>query len=311
MYKLVNGANEGAVVVTVREHVTQWVKTKQNEVSAASMEFYTGSAKRFLDYLGSKADRSLFEISKQDLVGYRDRLASEVSAVRANHLFSTAKALFKSAKADDLISDDPAENINAIKVPAKKNARRAFSPAELQAILSVASPEWASMVRFGLYTGQRLSDLTHLKWSNIDMENGVISLVTGKTGRLIVLPIAEGLREHIASLPTSDDPQAPIHATFAKREQSGLSSEFGKLLIKAGIRKAPDKTAPKTPGRRREQGECFHYLRHTATSVMISAGIPRAIVKEYIGHATTKMSEGYTHIELEALIKAAAALPKI
>jgi integrase len=195
-------------------------------------------------------------------------------------------------------------------MPAKKN-RRAFSPAELQAIIAAASPEWVSMVRFGLYTGQRLSDLSHLKWSNIDTEAGVISLVTAKTGRSIVLPIAEGLREHLASLPTSDDPEAYIHATFAKREQAGLSSEFGKLLVKCGIRKTPDKAAPKTTGRRREQCECFHCIRHSAVSLMHQSGIPPAVIREYVGHSSAAMNAKYTHVDLESLSKAAAALPKI
>jgi hypothetical protein len=35
---------------------------------------------------------------------------------------------------------------------------------ELQPIMEIADPEWQSLIRFGLYTGQRLVDLATLTW---------------------------------------------------------------------------------------------------------------------------------------------------
>ena len=41
--------------------------------------------------------------------------------------------------------------------------KRGFNIEEVKAILDVADDEWRSMVLFGLYTGQRLSDIASLR----------------------------------------------------------------------------------------------------------------------------------------------------
>jgi integrase len=66
--------------------------------------------------------------------------------------------------------------------------------------VSVADPEWQSLIKFGLYTGQRLSDLASLTWSNIDLEKNQIRLLARKTGKNVILPIAAPLRSHILTI---------------------------------------------------------------------------------------------------------------
>lgn len=48
---------------------------------------------------------------------------------------------------------------------------------ELRAVLDSASPEWVSMVKFALYTGQRLSDIAALTRENLDLEKGEVRLL--------------------------------------------------------------------------------------------------------------------------------------
>jgi site-specific recombinase XerD len=110
MHRLTGGADQLASI-TVRQHAEAWLKAKENEVADSSMKFFRGSAQRFVDHLEEKADRCLFEITKSDIVAYRDSLAAEVSPSTVDHTMSTVKALFKSAVAEDLISDDPAEHV--------------------------------------------------------------------------------------------------------------------------------------------------------------------------------------------------------
>ena len=52
-------------------------------------------------------------------------------------------------------------------------------------------------------------------------------------------------------------------------------------------------------------------FRHTATSLMKNAGISPAIVQEFIGHDSPEMSANYTHIEMDAMRKAADAMPDL
>jgi len=53
------------------------------------------------------------------------------------------------------------------------------------------------LIRFGLYTGQRLADLATLTWAQIDLERDEIRLSIRKTGKSTLIPIAQPLREHL------------------------------------------------------------------------------------------------------------------
>ena len=311
MHKLVgSGSGEGPAITTVRGHIDGWLGSKAVETSKGTMMFYRGSAGKFLQFLGTRADQSLLEISKSDLVRYRDTLAESVSAVTTEHHMAVVKMVFRSAAQDDLIGDDPSEFLKSVKKE-KTRAKRTFTRAEVQAVLSVADAEWRSMVLFGLYTGQRLMDLAQLTWNNVDLERSEIRFETAKTVRTMIIPMAPSLRRHIESLPSSDDPRAFIHERIAKRLGCTLSSQFAELLVQAGLR-SPKSAQERTTSRRRNPNELsFHSLRHTAVSLLHDAGIPQATVLEYIGHTSNAMSKKYTHTGIESLRKAADALPEI
>ena len=315
LHRQTGGKGELATI-TVRQHVESWLKAKEGELADASRKFFRASAQRFVDYLGEKADRCLFEITKSDIVAFRDQLAAQVSPTTTDHLMTTVKALFKSATAEGLIADDPAEFVRPVKKEKRGQGKRGFTLDELRAVLGVADHEWRSMIMFGLYSGQRLRDLATLSWNNIDLTADVIRLETAKTHRTMTIPIAAPLRQHIESLleclPNSDDPGSFIHPRCAGKPQPALSSEFSRILVSAGLRKTAEPSTAKAVGLRRSQHELsFHSLRHSAVSMLHEAGIPMAVVLEFVGHSSASMSSKYTHTGLENLRKAASALPKI
>lgn len=97
------------------------------------------------------------------------------------------------------------------------------------------------MVMFGLYTGQHLGDIAMLTWQNIDLEHGEIRLVTRKTQRTLILPIAGPLERNIEAIRISNDPAAPLHPRafriVSNQGKSGhLSNQFADLLAEAGLR---------------------------------------------------------------------------
>jgi integrase len=58
--------------------------------------------------------------------------------------------------------------------------------------------------------GQRLGDLARLRWSNIDLEHDELRLVTAKTAKRLIIPLAAPLSKHIEPLPSSDDADSPL-----------------------------------------------------------------------------------------------------
>jgi integrase len=302
---------------TLRAYCAEWLATKEPETAPRTQVFYRTSTAKFITFLGERADVPISELTKSDIVAYRNSLAKTLSAKSANHNLKVVRMLFKAAQRDELIDHNPAEFVNTVR-QRSTNDKRPFTLAEIQAVLSVANPEWQSLVRFGFYTGQRLGDLTALRWSNIDLARGEIRFVTAKTNRRMIIPLSEGLRAHIASLPSSDRADAVIHPrAFAILEAHGnasmLSRQFGELLAGAGLRaSATHQSTGKTRSSRRNLNALsFHSLRRTATTLLHEAGIAGAVAQALIGHDSEAIHEHYVNVGRDALRKAAAVFPSI
>jgi integrase len=303
---------------SLRSFLDTWLERKAPEIAPSTECFYRNAASKFITFMGPMADADVTEITREHITRFRNEEAKRWAPKTVNHQVKFLRMVFRNARRDAIVSDDPAEFVDTVR-KGKPAARRPFTVPELKATLSVASPEWRSMILFGLYTGQRLGDIATLTWQNVDLQQGEIRFVTRKTHKTKILPIAAPLRRHIETMPTSDDPAAPLHAKAFKIviEQQGktghLSNQFADLLADAGLRekKAHRKTTDRTkrsPGSARPELS-FHCLRHTAVTMLKEAGIPAAVVMELVGHDSTQMSDVYTHVGVEAMQKAADSLP--
>jgi integrase len=227
------------------------------------------------------------------------------------------RSAFAQARRDGLVDVNEAERVTLLKRKSRFE-RRPFTLPELRRILEVASDEWRGMILFGLYTGQRLGDLAALTWQNVDLQRGELRLVTNKTGRRQIIPMATPLLRYLETLPAGDKPDAPlfprIYETAQRHKHAGnLSNEFFNTLVAAGLaQKKTHKATGKGRSAKREQNEIsFHSLRHTATSLLKSAGVSDAVAMEFVGHDSATVSRQYTHIPTEALKHAAAKLPDV
>jgi integrase len=302
---------------TLRAYCAEWLATKEPETAPQTRVFYRTSTAKFIAFLGERAEAPLNEITKAEIIAYRNALAKSLSAKSANHNLKVVRMLFKAGQRDELLTQNPAQFVNTVRQRSTSD-KRPFTLAEIQAVLSVADPEWQSMIRFGFYTGQRLGDLAALRWSNIDLAKGEIRFVTAKTGRRMIIPLSEGLRTHIASLPSSDRADAVIHPrAFAILEThdnaSTLSRQFGELLASAGLRTTGthQSTGKTRSSRRNLNALSFHSLRRTATTLLHEAGIAGAVAQALIGHDSEAIHEHYVNVGRDALRKAAAVFPSI
>ena len=82
------------------------------------------------------------------------------------------------------------ENLHPKQAPNSepKKSRRPFTIEELQKLLKVVDQEWNNLILFGLYTGQRLGDLSTLTWGNIHLSEEELRFRSKKTGRNVIMP---------------------------------------------------------------------------------------------------------------------------
>ena len=306
---------------TFREHANKWLNEKRIEASTASLRSYNTTVNHFLAHLGKRADQDITTISREDIVAWRSSLAGRLFHVTTNRHIKTLRSIFKSAKRDGLILENPVDAVASVAASQtdRETGRRPFSLSEIQAVLSLADDEWKSLIRFGFYTGQRLTDIALLTWNNIDLDRSEIRFITRKTGKRVAVPICEPLRAHILSLPAPDDPGAPIHPrsreTVTRQGYSStLSQQFSELLVRAGLRS--DTTTHLSRGigrsnRRRREELSFHSLRHSATTLLHEAGVPASVAQALIGHDSEASHQNYVGVGMEAVRQAAARLPAL
>ena len=305
-------------MATVKDFFKSWLDAKRPETAESTFDFYTQTSNSFLAHLGDQVDLDIGSITRKDIVAYRNSLALNLSSTTVNHRIKTLRMIFKAAARDWFITENPVEYVEGIKKNGR-GKRRPFTIPELKAVLAVAQDEWRSLIKFGLYTGQRLGDLALLEWRNIDFERDELRLVTRKTGKPLIIPMAPPLREYLLSVSHPEDEQIPIHpkthATVnrTKGRVATLSNQFADLLAQAGLREkiVHTSTGKGRNSTRRGSELSFHSLRHTAVSLLKDAGIPQAAVMELIGHESVDVSHQYTHVGLEALKKAAGAFPEL
>lgn len=298
---------------SVAGYFTTWMEAKKHETAPSTQVFYKAVKTAFLAFLEGRAEMDLVEVSGDDILAFRNALVGKVAPKTINHRLKVLRMIFGKARKEGLISENPAEQVKTV-ADRVADKRRGFTIEEIKAILGQCDDEWRSLVLFGLYTGQRLGDLSSLTWQNIDTKTGEIRLVTRKTGRTQLIPIADPLRLHIGTMEAGDDPKQPLHPrAFAQMKKHGraasLSMDFYEIMTAAGIVKPRDHKKREGAGLREMSVITFHSLRHTATSLMKEAGVSAAVVQDLIGHDSAAISQHYTHINRDAKKTALDKLP--
>lgn len=320
IYEITN--DEPLPSATARDFLTSWAHRRKLDTKKRTAEAYAQVARDFITSLGSRADRDVSQLTKPDVVKYRDEVLTRTSIATANKSLKYLRVALGAAYKDGLAQDNPAAKVDTIKRRDEdRTERRPFTLSEIRAVLANASDEWRGIVLFGFYTGQRLTDIATLTWQNIDMDRHVIRFTTAKTGRRMEIPIAASLLAQIETM-KGHDPSAPLfpaaHAIAATESgDSRLSQQFYQILVTAGLAKARDRNKRRAPdaapggrSRRRQMNEItFHSLRHTLTSHLMNGGVPRAVAQDIVGHDSEAMNQHYTHIEDAAKRRALERLP--
>ncbi|MCX7008761.1 MAG: site-specific integrase [Kiritimatiellaeota bacterium] len=285
------------------------------EIAESSYAEYKMTTILILQHLGQLADKPMDAVERRDAMSFRDALVKRVSPATANKRIKIARVIWGSARRDGVVQDNPFTKVEGLKV--ERSQRRPFTMPEMKAVLNACDTEWKGIVLMGLYTGQRLGDITNLRWRQIDFEQKTISFVTRKTDRSTLLPMHKVLYRFLLALPSADDPSAAVYPKAVSKGTNTLSREFGEILHKAGLivldklQRLHEGQGKGRNTRRNVGGLSFHCLRHTASSLLKNAGASDVVAREIIGHDSEAVSRRYTHIEPDTLRAAVAKMPDV
>ena len=142
------------------------------------------------------------------------------------------------------------------------------------------------MIKTLLYTGVRVSELVHIKLSDIDFDSCQIKIIEGKGKKDRVVPFPDAFKEILA---------IHVHNMRGKGCQYLFESSWKKQYTDRGIRKILE-------GYSREAGMEHsispHVLRHFLFTWLKKQGIDDALIQPYSGHESRKSLEIYSKMSI-------------
>jgi integrase len=204
--------------------------------------------------------------------------------------------------------------------PPKQRPRRvgAFTPEEADLLFERAdrASRIGNLLRLAFWTGLRRGELLGLRWADVDLEAGLLSVrasrvrvrgraveqdpksAAGRRTLHLPAPAVEALRrqradqarERLAAGETYED-RGYVFATALGRGLSptNVSRDFRRLRDAAGLRPLP-----------------LHALRHANASVMVASGVDPVVAAKRLGHARVSLyMDTYGHLYGDADAEAA------
>ncbi len=129
-------------------------------------------------------------------------------------------------------------------------SRQPFSVEELKAIQDACQQDRliGPVVLTGMCTAMRLGDCCRLRWPDVDLKEGFITVKTSKTGERVDIPILPLLREELERTPRRGKQEFCFReqADIYDRDTSGMSKRVQKFLAKA-LDPQPEPDLPELP----------------------------------------------------------------
>jgi len=236
---------------------------------------------------------------------YSEKLDSGLAASSVRKQHDIVHSALRHAVAMQLLATNPADVV--VPPRPKRSEMKVLDDAQSAAMLRAAEGTGLYMaLMLALGTGMRKGELLALRWPDVDLEAGTLTVnqtlqaafgelhfkepKTAKSRRRITLPgiVVDALRAHRAE---------QAKKTLAREPGYALSD-----LVLAAPRGGPwwpynfDRMWRKFKTRQKLEIR-FHDLRHTSATQLLKAGVHPKVVSERLGHASIGITlDTYSHV---------------
>lgn len=286
-------------------------------LSPHTLRAYAIDLERFQLFTGR---RSLEECDKELIRAFIAHLFEneKLKATSIKRRIACLKAMFRWLEEEEIWEVNPFRNLRIrIKQPAR--LPKSLTPAEIRQLIHAAAREAGldTIDEYGaisydnrprrhnaliatvaielMYiTGMRVGELVNITLADIDIAQGIISVV-GKGNRqrrvFIANEIVKQLLLHYLDVRQRLYP--PTEHLLVTRHGKAVSTQHIRNALRGIANKTPI-TRPITP----------HMLRHTAATHLLEAGVDIRFVQTLLGHQSISTTEMYTHVNDSSLYHA-------
>lgn len=314
--KYVSQANAKAAVPEGAATLRQFVEARFNPDHIAALRqggqiHYKTQLNHILPSLGDIRLSDISPMLAQRLLV--SKAQSGLSAQSVRHIRNALSAILGYAR--DLGFIDGRLATEAVRIPSAAPAeRKALTVEQARLLLEAIALKYRPLIQFLLSTGARASEASGLRWQDINLtERPVIcggevrmpytihfrhawkyrryaELKTGKSRRDV--PMTSALWVELQTLYEKRDPSSDVVFTACRwKKQRAVPVDMHNFLNKI-LKPLGKKLGMPWLN--------IHCLRHTTSTWLDAAGAPMGQKQLLLGHASSKVSMGYTHAEADS-----------
>ena len=230
-------------------------------------------------------EKRLADVTRANLLELRDRLGSgekPLSPGSQNRYTACLASVFSKAVRDwDWLETSPFSKFRKLVEP--RGRTRFLSDEERQRLLNTcrSHEDLYALVVLALSSGMRKSEMTTLRWRQIDSSTQTIKLLDSKNGDRRLVPLVEP-------------------ALSILKERAKIRRIDSELVFPAKTGSKPWELTHKEWRRTCKKAELadfrFHDLRHSAASTMAMSGMTVLEIAAVLGHKTLSMTQRYSHV---------------
>ncbi len=289
----------------------RWLRGIRQEVAESALSNYstivaTYVVPRIGDVRLSRLSTRQVEQLYADLLAGGAREGGPLSPTTVGQVHRTLRRAFNDAIRWGLLNASP---VTPAKVPRPDGrTMTVWTPAQSATFLaSVCGERLFALWLVALHTGIRRGELAGLRWRDVDLASGKVSIVVQRTTdgfRVVTVEPKAGSRRVVqlagdvsSELRAHRDRQAAERAALALvaagPDDAVFADEFGRPYHPQRLRTIFGRASERAgvPAIR------LHDLRHTMATVALTAGIHPKIVQERLGHTTVAMTlDTYSHV---------------
>lgn len=202
------------------------------------------------------------------------------SPATINRHFAYLRRVLMLAFKEGLIPRNP---VSEVRFFPEGNRTRFLTEGEILRLQEVLAPAVWPLVAFAVETGLRREEQFSLRWENVSLDAGTLTIPLSKSGKTRHVPLTplavEILRGLDSFLRSPWVFPSPLKLNQPRSAQAFVNHLFMPALQRAGI-----------------EGAVWHTLRHTAASRRVMAGVDLRTIQEFMGHRYIETTLRYAHL---------------
>ncbi len=287
---------------TIKDVINNFLSELRNirRVSKHTLISYNNDLMQFLNYCTENKNivnpKDVTEKIIRNYIMYLNE-EKEISTGSISRKLSSLRGLFNYALRNDILSENPAANIQNPKI--KRKLPEVISVNDYKEVFikidSYENKDSARQIKaifeFLYGCALRVSEVCSLNIKDVDFSRRTLR-VFGKGSKVRMVPIGElsmiVISEYINNLDEKNANDALFKTKAGKRIYSRLIYNYVNKYLSAVT-----EINKKSP----------HILRHSAATHMLDNGADLLAVKEFLGHKNLSTTQIYTHVSIERLKK--------